>query len=95
MSATMVGQRRKKVKLHWLKRPQKVQKKQNFDQKISSSKPHIWSLSFTSRFSSGKSQNQHTILFRARNIALFEVFIVKTILPQHSQKPYSLYEFSS
>ena len=57
-SATMIDQRqKKKKKLHGLKRPKAVTKKQNLDHKINDWKPHIWSLSIEFRFSDRESQS--------------------------------------
>ena len=53
-----VGRLQKNLKLHWLKR---VPKKQNLEQKINHSKPHNWSLSFSFRFPSKKSQGQQEL----------------------------------
>ena len=60
ISATMVGQRRKMLKLHWLKHTKKNQKTKLY-QKINDSKPHIWSLSMNFRFSGRKSQSQQKL----------------------------------
>ena len=51
---------KKKLKLLWQKLPKIVAKKQNFDQKINSSKYHVWSLSINFRFSRRKSESQKT-----------------------------------
>ena len=45
MSTTMVGRRRKILKLRWLKGPKAVPIKQNLYEKINDLKSHIWSLS--------------------------------------------------
>ena len=101
MSATMVGQRRKISKLHWLNTLKQSPKNWNLDQKINFSKPHIWSLPFHFRFSSRmSSQSQQNL---AKNITHFTIpfcskiltyftnlncfNIVKKIFPQHSKKP--------
>ena len=100
MSATMVGQRRKISKLHWLNTLKQSPKNWNLDQKINFSKPHIWSLPFHFRFSSRmSSQNQQnlaknithfTIPFCSKNLTYFTNLncfnIVKKIFPQHSKK---------
>ena len=105
MSATMVGWRRKILKLHWLKRHKKVPKKRNLDPKINNSQLHIWSLFCSFRFSSRKSRSQEklaekvthfTIQFHSKKpFSHFPNFdslnIVKMILPK--QKPYSLCKF--
>ena len=79
MSATMVGQRRKFLKLHWLKCLKQSQKR-NVDQKINDEKPLIWSLSSSLRFSGRKSQSQQklttkfthfTIQFRSKTLTHF------------------------
>ena len=98
----------KKLKLHWLKRPKTVPKKQNLDQKIIDSKSHIWSFfvlisDFLAKVSKltklAKKITHFTIQFRSTTLTHFtnlkSLNIVKNILPQHSQKPYSLYKFSS
>ena len=101
MSATMVGQRRKISKLHWLNTLKQSPKNWNLDQKINFSKPHIWSLPFHFRFSSRmSSQSQQnlaknithfTIPFCSKNLTYFTNLncfnIVKKIFPQHSKKP--------
>ena len=43
MSATMVGQRKKIKRKHWLKRSKAVPKRRNLDQNIYDSNSHIWS----------------------------------------------------
>ena len=43
---------KKKLKLHWLKRPKAVTKKQNLDPKLNDSKPNIWRGFFSVRCSS-------------------------------------------
>ena len=107
MSVTMVDRRRKISKLHWLKRPKKSRKKRNLDPKINSSKLHIWSLSFSSRFSSILEFNKN---WRKRSLILQYSFtqkkpfthfpnfdslsIAKMILPQQKLKTL-LYKFSS
>ena len=77
----MFGQRRKILKLHWLKHPKTVPKKRNLDQKVNDSKRHIWSLSLNFRFSSRKSQSQQklvkkityfTIQFCSKNSPFYE-----------------------
>ena len=62
------------------------------------SKPHNWSLSFSLRFSSKKSQSQQDHSFYntvfIKKLTHFtnhnSLNIVKNILPQQSEKPYSL-----
>ena len=67
---------------------------------------HICSLSFHSRFSSKKPQSwqkvakkdhsfYNTVLLKIHFMNLNSLNIVKKIPPQHSQRPYSLYKFSS
>ena len=101
MSATMVDQRRKISKLHWLNTLKQSPKNWNLDQKINFSKPHIWSLPyhfrFSSRMSSQSQQNlaknitHFTIPFCSKNLTYFTNLncfnIVKKIFPQHSKKP--------
>ena len=70
MSPTMVGRRRKTLKLHWLKRSKIVQKKENLDQKTNDSKPHICSLSINFKFFGRKSQSQ---LKLAKKITQFTI----------------------
>ena len=102
---TTVGWQRKVFKLQYVKRPKTAKK--NLEQKINNSKPHIWSLSFDFRLSSKNSQNQQKLAkkithfiakFRSKNRTHFtnlnSLKIIKNILQQHSQKPYSLYKFS-
>ena len=58
----MFDQRRETLKAHWVKRSKTVQKRpRNMNQKINHSKHHIWSLSFTFRFSARKSQSQQNL----------------------------------
>ena len=108
MSGTMVGRRRNILKSHRLKRPEPLPKRLNLEQKINDLKPHIWSLSLNFGFSSRKSQTQQklakaishfTIQFCSKNFAHFtklnSLNIVKNILPQQREKPYSLHKFSS
>ena len=62
MLATMFDQRRETLKAHWVKRSKIVPKRpRNVNQKINHSKHHIWSLSFTFRFSARKSQSQQNL----------------------------------
>ena len=99
----MVGRRQKVLKLHWLKRPKAVPKKQNLDHKTNNSKPHIWSLSIKFRFFGRKSQSQQklvkkiihfTMQFRSKSLTQFtnlnSLNIIKNRLRQHNQKRYSL-----
>ena len=63
---------KKKLKLHWLKRPKGVTNKRNLGSKINDSKPHVWSLSFSFRISSRKSQIIHfTIQFHSKHLTRF------------------------
>ena len=94
----MFDQRRETLKAHWVKRSKIVQKRpRNMNQKINHSKHHIWSLSFTFRFSARKSQSQQnlskkithfTIHFFPKNLTRFtnlnSLNSVKNILRQHS-----------
>ena len=100
MSATLVGHRRKMLNSHWLKHAKTVPKKQNLGQKINDSKPHIWSLSIPqSQQKLAKKITHFTIQFSWKNLTHFtninSLNVVKNILPQHSQKSYWLYKFSS
>ena len=58
LSATMVGRRHKALILHWLKRAKTVPRKRNLDQKINSSKPHLWILSIDFKFSGRNTQRK-------------------------------------
>ena len=95
------------VRVGWRGNALKQSQKQNLDQEINDSKPHIWGLFFKFRFSSRKSQSQQklakkitrfTIQFCSKTLAYFTSLnplnTVRSILPEHSQKPYSLYKFS-
>ena len=90
----MFDQRRETLKAHWVKRSKTVQKRpRNMNQKINHSKHHIWSLSFTFRFSARKSQSQQNLSkkithFFPKNLTRFtnlnSLNSVKNILRQHS-----------
>ena len=85
-----------------------AKKKKKLEQKINDSKVRIWSLSINFRFSGRKSQSQQklakrithfTMQFPSENPTYFTNFdtvnIMKNLLPQHSQKSFSLYKFST
>ena len=68
------------LKLHWLNHPKTVPRKQNHDQKINYSEPHIWSLSINFSFSGRQTRKQQklaknsthfTIQYRSKNITHF------------------------
>ena len=69
ISATMVGQRQKFSKLHLLK-CLKQSPKRNVDQKINDSKPRIWSLSSSLRFSGRKYQSQQKLTTRITHFTI-------------------------
>ena len=80
--------------------------KRNLNQIINDSKPLIWNLSVNLRFSARKSQSQQrrtkkityiVIQFHSkkRHFMNLNSLNIINIYLQHSQKPYSLYKFSS
>ena len=77
MSATMVGRRQKTLELHWLKRPKRIPKRRNLDQKINDSKSHIWRICLNFRFSSRKAQSQQNL---AKKITNFTSLLIKAYL---------------
>ena len=93
MSATIVDQRQKMLKLNWLKCSEKVPKKRNLDRKINDLKPHICSLAISFRFSQRKSETNKTSkrdrsFYKTVQLKKFHLFY-EPQLTQHSKKIYS------
>ena len=98
----MDGRRQKTLKLHRLKRPKTVPKKQNLDQNINDSKTPIWSLFFNFRFSSRKSQSQQklaknitrfTIKFRSKNLIILRTSTHSTFKKYQPKRLFTLQIF--
>ena len=95
----------KNLKLHWLKCPKTVPKKQNLNNKINDSKLNLKFIFEFQIFQQNASKPikpkeipHFTIQFCFKNLVHFKnlnsLSIAKNVIPQHSQKPYSLYKFS-
>ena len=102
MSATIVGRRRKILKLHWIKRPKTVPQKSKFGPENK-----LFKISYQEfinfRFSVRKSQSQQklakkvthfTIQFQSKNLIYFtKLNIVKKIFSRNTTKNLSLQFF--